>query len=312
MEAVDLAAVTRELAASFESALESTGLTFIRRLDPLPAEVNVDREMWEKIVLNLISNAFKFTFKGEIAEVALEWKGDTVELSGSAIRRCGIPARRELPRMFERFHQVAGTRGRSFEGSGIGLSLVREFALLHGGSARVESVEGEGSTFIVTIPTTIVATEGAASAPTATPAGGRTGRESYAMDAREWVDEADGGADSPTPAGHRARERVLIVDDNADMRRLLARILGERWEVELTTNGRAALESAERRPPDIVVSDVMMPELDGFGLLNALRANAATREIPVVLLSARAGEESLLEGIETGADDYLIETVLQA
>jgi signal transduction histidine kinase len=316
VQAVDLAAVTRELAASFESALERAGLTYIRRLEALPAEVNVDREMWEKIVLNLLSNAFKFTFEGEI-EVALEWKGDTVDLTVRDTG-CGISAA-ELPHMFERFHQIAGTRGRSFEGSGIGLSLVREFASLHGGSVRVESVEGRGSTFIVTIPTTIAAQEGAAAAPEPVATGGRTGRESYAMDAHEWTDEpggdtgrAVGSAPNSAPlagagsADHRTRERVLIADDNADMRRLLSRILSERWEVEVTTNGRAALESAERNPPDIVVSDVMMPELDGFGLLNALRTNPATREIPVVLLSARAGEEALLEGIETGADDYLM------
>ncbi|HEV8411532.1 MAG TPA: ATP-binding protein [Gemmatimonadaceae bacterium] len=304
VQPLDLAALTRELAASFESALERAGIEFIRRLEPLPAAVHVDPEMWEKIVLNLISNAFKFTLEGEI-EVALEWKGDTVELSVRDTG-CGIPAA-ELPRMFERFHQVAGTHGRSFEGSGIGLSLVREFASLHGGVARVESVEGEGSTFSVTIPTTIAAPD--AAAPDAVAGRARTGRESYAMDAREWVDDASehsGAAERTPPAEHVVRERVLVADDNADMRRLLSRILSERWDVEVTANGRAALESAALRPPDIVVSDVMMPELDGFGLLNALRASPATREIPVVLVSARAGEESLLEGIETGADDYLV------
>jgi signal transduction histidine kinase len=245
--------------------------------------------------------------------VALRADGDHVTLTVRDTGH-GIPAD-ELPRIFERFHRVEGAPGRSFEGTGIGLSLVRELVTLHGGSVRVSSELGKGSTFEVSVPT------GRAHLPAervadraAVPVEGGGGAAPYVLEASRWI----GGAEieeaplplplaslPEAPAG-RARARVLVVDDNADMREYLARLLSTRWRVDVAADGAAALASARREPPDLVLSDVMMPELDGFGLLRALRADLSTSQIPVVLLSARAGEEALLEGLATGADDYLV------
>jgi signal transduction histidine kinase len=311
----DLSSLTADLASSFRSLIERAGLTLVVNCAPLPQPVYVDPTQWEKIVLNLISNAFKFTLQGEIA-IALRPHGDHVELT---VRDTGtgIPTH-EMPHVFERFHRVEGSTGRSFEGTGIGLSLVHELVKLHGGSVHVSSVEGEGSTFVVTLPigsahlpAEHVGDRG--SAPTATNAA------PYLLEAARWIgpdqdawtadealiEEAGSPVDPPRAPG-RERERVLVADDNADMREYLARLLSRRWRVEVARDGQAALEAARRQPPDLVLSDVMMPRLDGFALVRELRADPTTRQIPVVLLSARAGEEAVLEGLATGADDYLV------
>jgi signal transduction histidine kinase len=312
----DLSTLTAGLASSFRSLVERSALDLVVDCPPLPEAVFVDLSQWEKIVLNLVSNAFKFTLQGEIA-VRLRWCGDHVELTVQDTG-CGIPER-ELPRMFERFHRVEGAPGRSFEGTGIGLSLVEEFARMHGGGVRVASVEGQGSTFVVTIPT------GSAHLPPEKVAGQRKldGRPmagaAYVLEAMAWTghEEERGASEAPHDlaedeapgggAGVASRHaRVLIADDSADMRKYLARILETRWKVDLAVDGRAALEAAREHPPDLVLTDVMMPRLDGLALLRELRADPRTREVPIVLVSARAGEESLLAGIETGADDYLV------
>jgi signal transduction histidine kinase len=149
-EPTDLAAYTAELASVFRSAVEKAGLTLIVDCQVLPEHVYVDREMWEKIVLNLLSNAFKHTFQGGIT-VSLRWFGDYAEL-GVVDSGVGIP-KTELPRLFERFHRVKGAKSRTHEGTGIGLALVRELASLHGGTVCIESEEGKGSTFTVTVKT---------------------------------------------------------------------------------------------------------------------------------------------------------------
>ena len=148
-EPTDLSTLTAELASVFRSAIERAGLTLVVDCPPLPEPVYVDRAMWEKVVLNLLSNAFKFTFDGEI-EVSLRVVGEAVRLT---VRDTGtgIPAD-ELPRLFERFHRVKNARGRSFEGSGIGLAFVKELVRLHGGEVSVESAVGSGSAFLVTVP----------------------------------------------------------------------------------------------------------------------------------------------------------------
>ena len=145
----DLAAFTAELASMFRSTIERAGLRFLVECPPLSRPVVVDRDMWEKIVLNLLSNAFKFTTEGEIA-VTLRQVDQEAELS-VCDTGVGIPEA-SLPRLFERFYQVRGTRGRSIEGTGIGLALVQELVKLHGGSVRTASTLGQGSTFIVTVP----------------------------------------------------------------------------------------------------------------------------------------------------------------
>jgi signal transduction histidine kinase/DNA-binding response OmpR family regulator len=309
-EPTDLAALTVELTSVFRSAIEKAGLELAVHCDPLPETVYVDHDMWEKIVLNLLSNAFKFTFEGGI-RVRLDWRGDCVELSVSDTG-VGIAAS-DLPRMFERFHRVKHTRARTHEGTGIGLALVQELARLHGGTVSVSSQEGRGTTFVVTIRT------GTSHLPPDRIAAGRRlastsiGAMPYVEEALRWLPASSEPtvptipdlADAPVGIGQRTA-RVLIADDNADMRDYLRRILGQHYLTEAVGDGETALRRVVDSPPDLVLTDVMMPALDGFGLLAAVRANERFRSIPVVLLSARAGEEARIEGLRAGADDYLV------
>ncbi|HYV83604.1 MAG TPA: ATP-binding protein [Pyrinomonadaceae bacterium] len=308
-EAVDLQALTTELASMFRSAIERAGLKLIVEAAPLEAEVYVDREMWEKIVFNLLSNAFKFTFEGEIT-VGLKKTGENVELEVSDTGT-GIPDE-DLSHLFERFHRVKGARGRSYEGSGIGLALVQELVKLHGGSVRVKSDVGRGSTFTVSIPT------GSAHLPAERLGGARTlaattlRGDAYIDELLKWLPDETNHLDrfalpeTPATSVDQPRARILLADDNTDMREYLRRLLATKYDVEAVAEGETALAAALSQKFDLVLSDVMMPKLDGFGLLKALRADERTRTTPVILLSARAGEESRVEGMGAGADDYLI------
>ncbi|TSC26598.1 ATP-binding protein [Corallococcus sp. Z5C101001] len=306
-EPTDLGRLTAGLVSAFDSLMAKAGLRFEVDCRSPRVPVWVDRDLWEKVVLNLVSNAFKFTFQGAVT-VRLQERGDRVELSVSDTGT-GIPAE-ELPRVFERFHRVEGARGRSHEGSGIGLALVHELVALHGGSVSVESTEGQGSTFTVSLPT------GTAHLPPGQGGGPRTGAarapnpEVFVHEAEQWL--SDGPASAPTPVPvpestpRGVRGHVLLADDNADMRDYVRRALEGRFTVEAVTDGMSALAAARAHPPDVVLSDLMMPGLDGFGLLRELKADARTAHVPVILLSARAGEEAKVEGLNAGADDYLV------
>ena len=307
-EATDLAALTADLASAFRSATERAGLQLVVDCPPLPSAVYVDREMWEKIVLNLLSNAFKFTFQGSIG-VAVAATDTHVELR---VRDTGIGiAPHDLDHIFDRFHRIERTAARTHEGSGIGLALVRELVAIHGGTVDAASVLGEGTVFTVRLPvgTAHLAREriapvsgrgDARSAPLA------LGATPYVEEALRWLPaETSAHTDrQPEPTGTTAR--ILVADDNADMRDYLSRLLSARFQVEVVGDGTAALEAVRRRPPDVIISDVMMPGLDGFQLLAALRADEAVRTTPFILLSARAGEEARIDGLHAGADDYLV------
>ena len=318
-QTTDLATFTAELASVFRSATERAGLKLVVDCRSTNELAYIDRDMWEKIVLNLVSNAFKFTFDGEIA-VSLNQVGHTAELR---VRDTGvgIPPQ-EIPRLFDRFHRVPNTRSRTHEGSGIGLALVHELVKLHGGSMQVESTLGHGTTFVVSVPL------GEDHLASDRMAGDRalsstaTGATPFVEEALGWLPESERITKAaeiitdydlmavPSPPAPRdgsgSRSRVLIADDNADMRLYLSRLLSERYEVKAVPNGQAALDAIKEQLPDLVLSDVMMPELDGCGLLRELRANAETKTIPIILLSARAGEESRVEGLDAGADDFLV------
>jgi signal transduction histidine kinase len=309
---IDLAHATEDIASVFRSAMEKAGLRFTVECAPLPEPVHVDRDMWEKIVLNLLSNALKHTFTGEV-RVWLEWHGDHVAL---CVRDTGVGIPKdESDRVFERFHRVLGAHARSHEGTGIGLALVQELARLHGGDARVESELGKGSTFTVTVRTGNVHLPSGRAQATTLPSTA-IGAPAYVEEAMRWLPEPDMGIDKPNGVASKsgtgpvpdatAGARILLVDDNADMRDYMRRLLGERWHVETASDGVEGLAAAFRDPPDLVLADVMMPGLDGFGLLRELRADPRTRTVPVVMVSARAGEEARVEGLEAGADDYLI------
>ncbi len=343
-EPTDLAAYTANLASVFRSAIAGAKLNYIVDCPPLPEPVYVDREMWEKIVFNLLSNALKFTFEGEI-EISLRWVEEsigegrdnerisqrddandtvshppTVQLSVRDTG-AGIPEN-ALPHLFKRFYQVEGAGGRSDEGSGIGLSLVQELVKLHGGTITVSSQVNQGTTFTITLPT------GTAHLPVdrirVPSQAGSTVIDSsaYVEEALRWLPEkrfrqsqqtagitenqaAAPESNFPFDAANTL-PRLLLVDDNADMRDYLKQLLSQYYEVEAVGDGLAALRAIAHQIPDLVLTDVMMPGIDGFELLRSLRSQETTREMPIILLSARAGQESRLEGLQAGADDYLI------
>ncbi|WP_431884988.1 SpoIIE family protein phosphatase [Micromonospora wenchangensis] len=307
-EPVDLSRFTAELASVFRAAVERAGLTLDVDCPPLSGPVHVDRAMWEKVVLNLLSNALKFTFQGGIRVTVAERDGTpTVQVVDTGI---GVPAD-EIPRLFERFHRVPQARSRSHEGSGIGLALVRELVGLHGGTITVDSTPDVGTTFTVRLPYGVahlpaehVVTGVGAPVPS-------DSAEPFVEEALRWLPAADTDdrpVPQPSPAGLPGadRPRVLIADDNADMREYLHRLLRSRYDVTAVGDGLAALARARTAPPDLIVSDVMMPGLDGLELVAALRAEPRTMGVPVLLLSARAGGEAAVEGLEAGADDYLV------
>jgi signal transduction histidine kinase len=301
----DVTALTRELASAFRSAIEHAGIRFEVACEPVAEPVFLDRDMWEKIVLNLLSNALKFTFDGVI-RLELRAADGVVEL---AVRDTGtgIPDH-ERPRIFERFHRVEGARSRTHEGTGIGLALTNELVRLHGGTIDVDSQVGEGSRFVVRIPTGRAHLPGDRIIDAAPLAAATTiGSAPFVNEAAQWMPEplADGGGPSGAADPRAAGERILVADDNADMRDYLSQVLRD-WTVMAAADGRAALDIARATVPHLIVSDVMMPGLDGFALLRELRGDPRTAGIPVLMLSARAGEEARVSGLDAGADDYII------
>jgi PAS domain S-box-containing protein len=305
----DLALLTREVASAFSLAIERAGLAFVVDCGALDQPAYVDRTLWEKVVLNLLSNALKFTFEGRI-EVHLRANGAHAELEVSDTGT-GIPEA-ELPHVFERFRRVPGSRSRTHEGSGIGLALLSEIVKMHGGTVEARSVVDEGTTFTVRIPfgkAHLDPTRVESKSPLASTA---LGAAPFIAEALRWLPGAvpETATDETTAVRAVPVEisdaRILIADDNADMREYLVGLLAQNWRVEAVADGAAALAAARRERPDLVLTDIMMPVVDGFGLLRELRADAALASIPVVMLSARAGEEASVVGLEAGADDYLV------
>jgi PAS domain S-box-containing protein len=327
---MSLATYTEELAGVFREVIEQAGMQFNIDCPPLPEPVFVDAELWEKIVFNLLSNAFKYTFSGSIT-ISLRATPEsavTLQVSDTGI---GIAAS-DLPNIFTRFQRVENARGRTMEGSGIGLALVQELTKLHGGAVFANSEVGVGSTFSVTIPL------GSAHLP-AERIGPRppSSDKNFEMDLQPFVNEAlhwlpaaqlpapaaaasapnaaidlDGvintAASDATVAANAAQKSatVLLADDNADMRAYVRRVLSPHYHVIAAADGVAAFDMALAQTPDLIVTDVMMPRLDGFGLLEKLRAHPRTKTLPVIMLSARAGQEARIEGLQASADDYLM------
>ena len=305
----DLSVITADLASNFRSSLEAAGLEFVVDCPALPQPVVLDREMWEKIVLNLLSNAFKYTFDGRIT-VLLRAEDDRAVLEVSDTGT-GI-SEEELPRIFERFHRVEGARGRSHEGTGIGLALVEELVKLHGGRITATSRPGEGSTFRVFLPFGLShlpqdRIEEPLEAQNAT----ASRVQAFRDEAVTWVD----GAIAVSPAAGRAgtgapqtgkAARILFADDNRDMREYVSRILDSEYELVTAVDGLEALRLLRQEDFDLLLTDVMMPHGSGFELLRAIRCDAKLHLTPVIFLSARAGEELRIEGLEAGADDYVV------
>ncbi len=299
---VDIAVLTLDLASSFRSAIERAGMVLRTHAGAIGGEVYVDTELWERIVLNLMSNAFKYSAEGEISVGVYEAEAAVrVSVTDTGV---GIAAD-QLDKIFDRFHRIENSRARNLEGTGIGLAMVRELVWLHGGTIGVESEFGKGSTFTVTIPT------GSAHLPAdrvfgGSAAVGRNARqvEAFVQEAGRWADDAlvvSGSVDSAT-----TRYTVVLADDNADMREYVERLLSPQFTVITAKDGQDALEKMITHRPDLLLTDVMMPRLDGFSLLKVIRETPGIQHVPVILLSAQAGEEAKVEGLEAGADDYLV------
>jgi signal transduction histidine kinase len=312
-EPVDLAAYTAELASTFRSAMDRAGLHFVVDCPPLPAPVHVDRDMWEKIVLNLVSNALQVhpRGRGRCRGAAICRRGhrgaDGPGHRHRHRRGGGAAAVRAVPpRGGPARPHAGGHRHRPCPGPGA--------AKLHGGTVTVESTPESGTVLTVAIPfgTTHLPADRIGSERTLLSTGLRA--EAFVEEALRWLPNAEETSEpafekeligpGATDIDRGERAHVLLADDNADMRIYVGRLLAGRYTVEAVDDGQEALEAARRRRPDLVLSDVMMPRLDGFGLVAALRAAPELRDLPIVLLSARAGEEAKLEGLEAGADDY--------
>lgn len=304
---VNIAALTRDLAGTFRSAIEKAGMQLIIHCNEIGEPAYVDIDMWEKIVLNLVSNAFKYSKRGSI-EVRVEKEGPQIKLT---VKDTGIGiAEEEIPKIFERFYRVRNVDGRSQEGTGIGLAMIRELVRLHHGTIGVKSRLGEGSEFVVSIPAGkdhLPADKIRKEDPSHVLFSNQW--RIYQEEAKKWIDFSESKQRQNTiPAIHpyEEKETILIADDNADMRNYITHLLEERFSTILCSNGEEAFEQTIAQKPALVISDIMMPRLDGFGLLERLRNHPSTKNIPVIFLSARAGEEAIVEGMAAGADDYLV------
>ena len=285
-EPPDLAAFTAELAEHFRSSCDAAGVRLIVDCPPFPDPVDVDRDAWEKIVLNLVGHAFKSTIEGSIeARVRAVDANVLLVVSDTG---AGI-ADSELPYVFERFDGDGRARTGTSERSGFGLAFVHDLVQRHNGSIDVQSTLGRGTSFSVRLP---------------------TGGSAVVADAVKALPDAARAADAQVPrADDRVipRGHVVIAEDHAETRDYLRHVLeAAGFTVEALADGTAALASCRARAPDAVVSDVLMPGLNGFELIERMRADQRTAVIPVLLLSARGSEDSRIEGIARGADDYLV------
>ncbi|MGH2875097.1 MAG: ATP-binding response regulator, partial [Solirubrobacteraceae bacterium] len=295
-QVVDLGALTAQIASSFAGVCERARIGLV--LDCEPVHALVDVSMWETIVLNLISNAFKHTFRGAITVSVTSAPDGTLSVR-IADTGVGIEAG-DLERLFERFYRPQRARGRSVEGSGIGLALVRNLVELHEGSIEIDSEAGAGTAVSVALPAPALSAAATASAPVSElPAA-----EVFVDEAQLWLQAEPAGP--PAASAPAPRPLILIVDDNADMRDHLNRILGSRWATLLARDGLTALQLIREQRPDLVVTDVMMPALDGLGLVATIRGDPRLARLPVIMLSARAGPEASGEGFAAGADDYVV------
>ena len=295
-ESVDVADLVGQLVSDAGPAAEQAGIDLRFTVENDPGFVVLDRRKFEKIALNLLGNALKFTPRGGRVVVTVGAAGDDLQLS-VADTGPGIP-REKQGLLFQRFQQIDGSTRRKHEGTGIGLALVKDLAEILGGAAGVESEPGRGSRFHVRIPRA----SDRAGAPRPPAGEGESFAERFQRISEQFAATAPA---VPPAAAASPRPRVLVADDNADMRGYLTQILAGEYEIEAVGDGRSAIEAARARPPAVIVSDVMMPEVDGLELVWRLKQDPALRQIPILLLTAKASRAELVSGLELGADDYL-------
>ena len=295
-----LDSVVSQTAEAFQPVAEERGIELETRLDGA-WHTDCPQDLVEKILLNLLSNAIKFTPPGGRVTVSLQPSGNEAELAVADTGPGIADADRE--RIFERFYRAESAESDRTVGAGIGLALVFESARAVGGRLHVDSEPGQGSRFSVSLPA-------------ARPAPGRLRRPPDTDADRRKLDVATLMASAPPEAAtspladtdtetEAAAETLLVVEDNADLREYLADALSDRWRVLLAADGRAGLELAREALPDLIVSDLMMPDVDGFEMLSGLRTNIDTSHIPVLLLTARQDEDTRLKAFTLSADGFL-------
>ncbi|WP_161787186.1 7TM diverse intracellular signaling domain-containing protein [Hymenobacter sp. IS2118] len=301
----DLARTVRATVDAFAPLAQDRHVVLdLSTAEPLPTEAPLyaDADKLEQILYNLLSNALKFTPPGGRVGVAVRYVAGYATVT---VRDTGIGiAPEELLRVFERFHQADAGRTRQRGGSGVGLALVRELAALHGGTATARSTVGEGSTFVVSLALGTAHLAGHDIGPALDAADEASARWLDAM-TDELVAEAHEMPVADGPAEADPRPLVLIVDDNADLRDYLRQCLQANYRLLLAADGEQGLARAQAALPDLVLSDLMMPGMDGLELCRRLKTDERTSHIPVVVLTALTNEASRLRGFEHGADDYL-------
>jgi signal transduction histidine kinase/DNA-binding response OmpR family regulator/ligand-binding sensor domain-containing protein len=287
----DLFGFIRIVSGSFESMAQQKAVNL--DLD-IPAEnrpVSVDKDKLETIVINLVNNAIKFTPAGGTVTVSCELNGD--QLAFKVVDTgIGIPEDKQ-GRIFERFYQVSETHKEV--GTGIGLALVKELVTLLGGKIQVKSTAGEGTSFSVQLPVESIADEAPLSI--VSPSYGTTKPQNNGISNIEHR--------TANVEVNSAKATVLVVEDNADLRHFIIDCLGEEFDFLQAENGRKGMETAMKIVPDLIISDVMMPEMDGVTMTGKLKADVRTSHIPLILLTAKSTEDSKLHGLSSGADDYL-------
>jgi signal transduction histidine kinase len=295
LEPVAVASLTSDVLQPFAPAAARAGLVLDVDLAPDEGAVLLDPLAWERITVNLVANALKYTLEGRVA-VTLERAGDELVLRVSDTG-VGIPEE-DLDRVFDRFHRVHTDQGRSIEGSGIGLALVADAARALGGRVGVESRLGEGSVFEVRVPWRPATAD--ATVHSASDLGALRAL------ADDVVPEQHTAVPQTAAVPEDGRPVILVVDDNAGLRDRLSSLLGGLGVVRTAADGLEAWELLQQAPVDLVVTDVMMPRLDGTGLVARIREDQRLSTTPVVMLSARAGAEAAAQGLDHGADDYLV------
>jgi predicted ATPase/signal transduction histidine kinase/DNA-binding response OmpR family regulator/tRNA A-37 threonylcarbamoyl transferase component Bud32 len=305
----DIVSFVESMVMCFEPLAKKERINLVFRSGEKKIAAYFDPDKVEKAILNLLSNAFKYTSSGGSIEVLVHQAGTRRKFPAGCVEIVvqdtgeGIPAQ-QLPHIFERFFRAGGSHEHKRQGSGIGLALVNELVTLHHGEIRVKSREGKGTTFTLRLAL-------GSSHLKPEEIGEESGKRTVYgdIDAKQ---VAAGFAGDPgyedsteTGKGKKGKHVILVVEDNADVRRFIRGPLETLYRVEEAVNGKDGIEKAKEIVPDLVVSDVMMPEADGYELCRVLKTEVATSHIPIILLTARASDESVIEGLETGADDYI-------
>jgi signal transduction histidine kinase/CheY-like chemotaxis protein len=308
-EKIELISFLKPIVAAYDSLAESTGIVFSFNSPEDSIPVYLDRDKMEKVMQNVISNAFKFTGKGgkvavSVAEVEIEGKKYVqiqVKDSGK-----GIPPG-QLDKIFDRFYKADDSNTKSSEGSGIGLALAKELVTLHKGTISVKSEVGKGSCFTISLhmEKEHLSDDEIIDSTTSAYKGKAEGFVEDQTPQQGAITALGGETTTEDSADARDLPQILVVEDNADMRQYIHQILHTHYQVAEASDGSEGCEKAVTMIPDLVISDVMMPEMDGLELCRRLKKDERTSHIPVILLTAKAGKASKLEGLETRADDYL-------